>query len=562
MPGKGGWPFRTSWLTARTGRGDVDRLLPHYLGGTALSGALRDFYFGATPSGATVTHSIPDSGQSTSTTSTITTASISWAAGDAVHVAASINYSSTPGTWSLANATGLTWGTPQVDETTSDNRFMVWTAIASSAGSGSLVMTGAVSADIHAYQVRKATVTGGTLAWGSAQISPSTAATSITLGSLTGFDADDYQIATTAEMTTQSGGTWAGMTATPRAGWTNSQVNTATITNWCAFIHGQVSPLGGEATASVTGLSLPSGSPTYRMAVIPLQVTASGGGVTSGDGSSAGTSTASATGASTRAGAGSSAGIAAASATGQSNAAAVASSAGVATASAVGDTAGGVVVSGAGASAGIATAQAAGAATRAGAGASAGVGAANAVGASTRAAAASSAGIAAASAIGADASGGITSGVGTSSGSATASAVGASTNAAAGTSEGTSTAAGVSPAAAVTVRRGDDAGARERFWAAKAEDWLEERLEQVPAVAKRPKRARRRFVEAFLTQAEAMDLPRVDALAEMMAGLMAPQADYTDLAAAMMEYLARVRRERRKWRDERDIRALMALGEL
>lgn len=114
----------------------------------------------------------------------------------------------------------------------------------------------------------------------------------------------------------------------------------------------------------------------------------------------------------------------------------------------------------------------------------------------------------------------------------------------------------------VTVRRGDDAGLRERFWKAKAEEWLAEHLEQLPAVARKPRRARRRFVEAFMEQAEALDLPRINALETMMAGLTAPTPDHTALALAMMDYLARVRRERRRWRENRDIEALMALGEL
>lgn len=114
----------------------------------------------------------------------------------------------------------------------------------------------------------------------------------------------------------------------------------------------------------------------------------------------------------------------------------------------------------------------------------------------------------------------------------------------------------------VTVRRGDDAGARERFWKARAEEWLAERLEQVPAIAKRPRRARRRFVEAFLEQAEAWELPRIAALETMMADLIAPQPDYTALALEMAEYLERTRRERRRWREGRDVMALMALGEL
>ncbi len=280
MAGQGNWPFGTVWFRGKHGATDTERLVKSGVG-DARPAVLADWFFDA-PSGgggggATVALSIADADAGASTRTSITTNAISWAAGDAIHVALSVNYSGSAGAWALANATGLIWGTPKVDETTGDNRFVVWTAIATASGSAALSMSGA-SADIWSYQIRKATVTGGTLAWGTAQVSPSTSATSITLSGLTGIDADDYQIATTAQMGTQSGGSWAGATATPRAGWTGSQTNTATITNWCAFLHGQVSPVGGEATASVTGLTLPGGSPAYRLAVVPLQVTASGGG--------------------------------------------------------------------------------------------------------------------------------------------------------------------------------------------------------------------------------------------------------------------------------------------
>lgn len=122
--------------------------------------------------------------------------------------------------------------------------------------------------------------------------------------------------------------------------------------------------------------------------------------------------------------------------------------------------------------------------------------------------------------------------------------------------------------AAATAPRGDDAfrtsGARERFWAGKAEEYLQDRLEELPRIAKRPKRARRRFAEAFLQGVEAYDLPqpRVDALTALLSDLTAPAPDFTSLALAAQEYLTRMAREKRVWRDERDIMALKALGEL
>lgn len=118
------------------------------------------------------------------------------------------------------------------------------------------------------------------------------------------------------------------------------------------------------------------------------------------------------------------------------------------------------------------------------------------------------------------------------------------------------------------VRRGDDAfrsaGARERFWAEQAEELLQDRLEQLPEVAKKPKRARKRFAQAFLQRVEAFDLPvaRVDTLTALLADLTAPQPDYTALAKAAAEWLDRMARDKRRWRDNRDMLALMELGAL
>ena len=120
----------------------------------------------------------------------------------------------------------------------------------------------------------------------------------------------------------------------------------------------------------------------------------------------------------------------------------------------------------------------------------------------------------------------------------------------------------------VSVPRGDDAfrssGVRERFWAERAEEWLEERLEQIPQVAQRPKRARRRFAEALLQRVEAEDIPqaRVDTLRALLDDLTAPAPDYTALALDAQEWLAQMARAKRQWRDERDIKALQALGVL
>ena len=117
-----------------------------------------------------------------------------------------------------------------------------------------------------------------------------------------------------------------------------------------------------------------------------------------------------------------------------------------------------------------------------------------------------------------------------------------------------------------TVPRGDDAfrsaGKREEFWAEQAEEWLADKMEQLPEVAKRPARARRRFAEAFLQGVDRFDLPqpRVDALQALLADLTAPAPDYTALAMQAAEWMKRMAREKRRWRDDRDMRALMLLG--
>lgn len=127
----------------------------------------------------------------------------------------------------------------------------------------------------------------------------------------------------------------------------------------------------------------------------------------------------------------------------------------------------------------------------------------------------------------------------------------------------------IEEAVVAAVPRGDDAafrsaGKREEFWAAKAEEWLADRLEQLPKVAKQPRRARRRFAEALLQRVEAVDLPpaRVDALQALLAGLTAPAPDYTALALQAQEWMRRLAREKRQWRDARDVQALIELGAL
>lgn len=128
--------------------------------------------------------------------------------------------------------------------------------------------------------------------------------------------------------------------------------------------------------------------------------------------------------------------------------------------------------------------------------------------------------------------------------------------------------AGQSEAPPVAIRRGDDAveGARERFWRAKAEEWLEDRLEAIKGAVGRPQRARKRLatrivgeIPAFVS--EIPDLaPRVDAIAALAERLKAPQPDYSALAAAVERQMALIAAWNVKQRRRRDVEALLMLA--
>lgn len=121
-------------------------------------------------------------------------------------------------------------------------------------------------------------------------------------------------------------------------------------------------------------------------------------------------------------------------------------------------------------------------------------------------------------------------------------------------------------APAVTVRRGDDAGARERFWRKQAEEWLEARLGEAQKAAKATARARRRVatrivadVPVFVSALPEFDA-RIDALGMIAERLLAPVVDYSSLAAQVareMEFVAEWQRQQRR---RRDIDALLVLA--
>ena len=121
-------------------------------------------------------------------------------------------------------------------------------------------------------------------------------------------------------------------------------------------------------------------------------------------------------------------------------------------------------------------------------------------------------------------------------------------------------------APAITIRRGDDAGARERFWRKQAEEWLEARLGEAQRATTAPARARRRVanrivadVPVFVSALPEFDA-RVDALGVIAERLLAPSVDYSALAAQVameMEFVANWQRQQRR---RRDIDALLVLA--
>lgn len=123
-----------------------------------------------------------------------------------------------------------------------------------------------------------------------------------------------------------------------------------------------------------------------------------------------------------------------------------------------------------------------------------------------------------------------------------------------------------SGSAAAPVRRGDDAGARERFWRAQAEEWLEERLDAIKRAARGPQRARKRLaarivsdVPSFVSEIPEF-APRIDALARLGERLQEPTVDYTAMAQAVAAQLALIEAWNTRQRRRRDMEALLILA--
>lgn len=116
----------------------------------------------------------------------------------------------------------------------------------------------------------------------------------------------------------------------------------------------------------------------------------------------------------------------------------------------------------------------------------------------------------------------------------------------------------------VVVARGDDAfassGARERFWARKAEEWLEEHLPDLKEAAQAPKAKRKRIARAVIAdviEAPAPYRPQINAALEIARRLLAP--DYTALAMQVAAELAAIEAVRTQIRRRRDMEAVLLL---
>jgi hypothetical protein len=118
--------------------------------------------------------------------------------------------------------------------------------------------------------------------------------------------------------------------------------------------------------------------------------------------------------------------------------------------------------------------------------------------------------------------------------------------------------------------RGDDAfksaGAARQFWRAKAEEWLQDRLEAIHRATKGPARDRKRLAGRILAELPAFvsDIPeftaRADALAGLAERLLAPQVDYTQIYKLITAQLAAVNAWNTQQRRRRDLEALLILA--
>lgn len=111
--------------------------------------------------------------------------------------------------------------------------------------------------------------------------------------------------------------------------------------------------------------------------------------------------------------------------------------------------------------------------------------------------------------------------------------------------------------------RGDDAfrsyDARAKLWTRKAEEWLASRIEEVTAVAEKPRKQRKRFIADFMRQTHELapewSIKQSDFAAQIVEALKPAEIDMTALALVVAEYQAAMLARRRK----RDNEAIMIL---
>ena len=112
--------------------------------------------------------------------------------------------------------------------------------------------------------------------------------------------------------------------------------------------------------------------------------------------------------------------------------------------------------------------------------------------------------------------------------------------------------------------RGDDAfrssGARERFWRKKAEDWLDEQLENVKRDERRSPTARKRVVRRFRANLDEYEsVVAMPLISDILRQMARPQPDYTALAMMIIAAQDAMARERIMQRRKRDIETLLVL---
>jgi hypothetical protein len=206
----------------------------------------------------------------------LTTASITVTAGRPVLIAISAEYVSgfdNPPLSLTISGAGQTWtelAKTQIDAGDPEwGHCHLWTSDAASGGSGALTITFPEGVDDYAYSIIEIEPSAGAeAAIGTADISAGGGTATSISDTISAVGASDYQIAYTgvrADGTTQ---------VTPRSGWTDVSEVIQLEASWSSIVHLQISPQGGDTTASASFDGSPSES---RIITVPITVTGGGG---------------------------------------------------------------------------------------------------------------------------------------------------------------------------------------------------------------------------------------------------------------------------------------------